>query len=213
MPRRLDVVRNESPRILVLGEVGAENTGVGLAVDQPLIERLLALVDAHDVGRIGVLRQMRIVGGDPRDATEVDAVFMLENAACPGAGRLGVGAHRNPPALEVFRRHRLPRPYRRWCCAGSGRRRWRVTRQRFTVGLGLQVRDDRELAGIERALAHHRLEAVARDWRPAEIKADDRRCDPPVLQGRRQRAVGEVGLERDGTAGWIRSWHGALICC
>ena len=51
----------------------AEDAGVGLAVDETLIERLLALVDAHDVGWIGVLGKMRIIGRDPGDATEVDA--------------------------------------------------------------------------------------------------------------------------------------------
>ena len=140
---------------------------------------------------------------------------MLEDAARPGAGRLGIGAHGDAPALEVFRRHRFAAIHisdgvvLEAADDGGGEHS-----QRLTVGLGLQAGDDRELAGIERAVAHHRLEAVACDRRPAEIKADDRRRHPAVLQGGRERAVGEVMvLERDRAAGRIRCCHGALSCC
>ena len=48
--------------------------------------------------------------------------------------------------------------------------RRRQQRQRLAVGLGLQERDDGELADVVGALADHRLEAFEHRGRPAEIE-------------------------------------------
>lgn len=88
-------------------ETRTEDAGVGFPIDQALVERLLFLVDPHHIVGVGELREMRIVGREPGDAAEIDAILMLEDSARPGAGGLGVGADGDTPAFEVLRGKRL----------------------------------------------------------------------------------------------------------
>ena len=66
-------------------------------------------------------------------------------------------------------------------------------RHRLAVGLRLQERADRKLARVECALAHHRLEALERDLRPAEIERHEIGFHRADLQRLGHRVVGEIG--------------------
>ena len=70
-------------------------------------------------------------------------------------------------------------------------------RHRLAVGPRFQKRADRKLARVELALAHHRLEALVRDLRPAEIEIDQIGFDRAALDRLGDRVVREVGAQRD----------------
>ena len=49
-------------------------------------------LDRHDVGRRLIFGDVLVAGQHPRDAVQVDAVLVLQDAARPQAGRDGVAA-------------------------------------------------------------------------------------------------------------------------
>ena len=108
------------PRI---GQGVADDGRVELAVEQHLHQRL-AFRRARDEIRVLVLGEMRILERDPLHLGGIDAVIVGEKAAHPGAGRLRIGAHADPLAVEVGRPSiRRVADYTRWCGAGRGRAR------------------------------------------------------------------------------------------
>src|SRR5262245_38336503 len=84
--------------------------------------------------------------------------------------------------------------------AGDRRREENVG---LAIGLRLQERDDRKLAGIELVVAHHPLEAVVGGGRPAEIERDNGGADPALPQRLGDRILGEIGPQLHDAAQWV----------
>ncbi|MGZ9051774.1 MAG: hypothetical protein ACXW3N_06150 [Rhodoplanes sp.] len=146
---------------------------------------------------------MGILESHPADARGIDAVELLQHAAQPHAGGLAVGAHADAPSGKIGR---IEPPARRIIGdrmkLPAAHHRHRDQHIGGALRLRLEIGHDRELAEVERVLAHQRLEAAVCRRDVGEGERDEVGAERAGPQGARVRIIAEQGVERRPSAGF-----------
>ena len=140
---------------------------------------------------------MRVFEIDPLHAVDVDAVVVLQMAAQPGAGGLGVGAHADAAAFEIRQREFPARGIvEQRAVLEASEHHAGHQHQRLAVRLRLQKGDDRHLADVVGGLAHHLGERLVHRRDVGEVERDAIGLDLVALQRRGVRIVAERDAQR-----------------
>src|SRR5689334_20067659 len=103
---------------------------------------------------------MRILKCDPVNLCGIDAVVIAEETPYPGASCLRIGAYTDPLAHKIRCVQRAASRIVSYCVVlTAAEHRCRDEHIGLSVGLCLQIGDDRQLAHIEFRLANQRFES------------------------------------------------------
>ena len=153
---------------------------VELTVNQHLNDWLAC---GRALGRVDVLRDMRVLERHPLHRIEVDAMLIGQDAAQPRTRSGGERADADPPALEIARLQVAEiGPVDR---VGILMPRYHHARQqhhRLAETSRHQIGDDRHLRDVEGLFAHHRLEALVGRRVFSEIERNEIRSERSILQ-------------------------------
>jgi hypothetical protein len=158
--------------------------GGGKLARRQHIGHLPSLLDRHHVRRRLILRHVLIAGEHPGDLAQIDAVFLLQDAARPHAGGDRVAAvDADLPAFEVFRRADAGvAVHQDGAMMKGAHQKHRYRRHSLAVRPGTDVGRDRHLADVELEAAHHAPECGDERIDLYELEGKGRRLDAAVLE-------------------------------